>query len=64
MVKVFTFTIFHAMQSAAYTMEMCAVELHGMSLLRRGFRLRRASAEHSADPRTLARAEPAEPPPP
>ncbi len=35
MVKVFTFTIFHAVQSAAYTMEMCAVELHGLSLLRR-----------------------------
>lgn len=38
MVKVFTFTIFHAVQSAAYTMEMCAVELHGLSLLRRSSR--------------------------
>ncbi len=37
MVKVFTFTVFHAVQSAAYTMEMCAVELHGLSLLRRDF---------------------------
>ena len=64
MVKVFTFTVFHAVQSAAYTMEMCAVELHGFRLLRQGFRLRRASVEDSADLRAINLAEPAEPPPP